>query len=277
MRKIQILLVVVSVILLSGCSGHDGYKERLSKEVGVVNVLFLHHSTGNNIYKGGVKAWFDSYDKDNKPEINFVETYFPKKKRYRYFGYGWDNYPYDYYNLWVKHGDAASYKNEPTLKTLAPLWNVIIFKHCFPASAILEDGKPDIGSAVKTLANYKLQYGALKKKLHEYPGTKFILWTGAALTEKSTKPDRAKRAKEFFDWVKNVWDEPGDNIYLWDFYGLETDGGLYMRDEYATSPTNSHPNKEFSKKVAPLFCRKVVDVIKHDGMNTNLQGEEIVE
>ena len=277
MKTINLLFVTGWVSIFSGCSGHDGYKDKLSQEDGVVNVLFLHHSTGNNIYKGGVKEWFDSYEKNNKPEINFVETYFPKEKKYRFFGYGGENYPYDYYNIWVKHGDEASYKNEPTLKTLTPLWDVIIFKHCFPASAILEDGKPDINSPVKTQANYKLQYEALKKKLHEYPDTKFILWTGAALTEKSTKPDRAKRANEFFNWVKNEWDEPGDNIYLWDFYELETGGGLYMKDEYAASPTNSHPNKQFSEKVAPLFCQRVVDVIKNDGTKTNLKGEEIEE
>ena len=190
-------------------------------------------------------------------------------------GYGWDNYPYDYYNIWVKHGNKRSYKFEPTLKTLTPLWNVIIFKHCFPVSAIVEDNDADINSPVKTLANYKLQYNALKKKLHEYPDTKFILWTGAALTEKANTPARAERAREFFTWVKNEWDEPGDNIYLWDFYELETEGGLYLKGEYAASLTDSHPNKKFSAQVAPLFCQRVVDVIKNDGAKTNLKGETI--
>ena len=271
MKQLTLIIVSFAMFLLTGCS-HKGYKEKVKK--GATNVLFLHHSTGNNIYTGGVKKWFENYNEKNTGKINFVETYFPKEKRYRYFGYGWDNYPYDYYNIWVKHGDKGSYKNEPTLKTLTPLWDVIVFKHCFPTSAVLEDGKPDIDSPVKTLANYKLQYGALKKKLHEYPGTKFILWTGAALTEKANKPDRAKRAREFFNWVKNEWDEPGDNIYLWDFYELETEGGLYLKDEYAASPTNSHPNKMFSAKVAPLFCQRVVDVIKNDGTKTNLKGEK---
>jgi len=272
MKKGILITVFFAVMLLSGCS-HDGYKENVKENA--VNVLFLHHSTGENIYKGGMRKWFDDFNAGNTFYVNFVEVYFPKGKRYRFFGYGWDNYPYDYYNIWVKHGDDDSYKNEPTLKTLTPLWDVIVFKHCFPASAIIDDGKPDIDSPIKTLANYKLQYEALKKKLLVYPDTKFILWTGAALSEKETKPERAARAREFFNWVKNEWDEPGDNIYLWDFYELETEGGLYLKDEYAASPTNSHPNKMFSAKVAPLFCQRVVDVIKNDGTKTNLKGEKI--
>ncbi len=76
--------------------------------------------------------------------------------------------------------------------------------------------------------------------------------------------------------MKNEWDEPSDNIYLWDFYELETEGGLYLKDEYAASPTNSHPNKKFSAQVAPLFCQRVVDVIKNDGTKTDLTGEKII-
>jgi hypothetical protein len=272
MKQVMIIIVSFAMIVLTGCN-HKGYKENVKKSA--VNVLFLHHSTGNNIYNGGVEQWCSEYNKNNTLKINFFQTYFPKAKKYRLFVYGWNNYPYDYYNIWVKHGDAGSYKDEPTLKTLTPLWDVIIFKHCYPSSAIVEDGKPDIDSPVKTLANYKLQYEALKKKLHEYPDTKFILWTGAVLTKKANTPDRAERAKEFHEWVKNVWDEPGDNIYLWDFYELETGGGVYLTDEYAVSPTNSHPNKEFSAKFAPLFCQRVVDVIKNNGSGTNMKGEKV--
>jgi len=276
------VLVIMLMVFLSACS-HDGYKDKISEKH--VNVLFLHHSTGNNIFKGdmpddkpSVQAWFENYNTKGEPKVNFFETYFPRSKVLRYIpGYGWNNYPYDYYNIWVKHGNESSYKYEPTLKTLTPLWDVIVFKHCFPTSAIVEDGKPDIDSDVKTLVNYKLQYEALKKKIHEYPNIKFILWTGAALNEQKTNPEEAERAREFFTWVKSEWDESGDNIFIWDFYELETEGGLYLKDEYAASPTNSHPNKMFSAKVAPLFCQRVVDVVNNNGTQTTLTGETISE
>ena len=60
----------------------------------------------------------------------------------------------------------------------------------------------------------------------------------------------------------NEWDEEGDNIYLWDFYHLETEGGLYLKNEYAVSPDDSHPNPSFSGKAAPLFAQFIIDVIE---------------
>ncbi|MCX5638873.1 MAG: hypothetical protein NTX52_14445, partial [Planctomycetota bacterium] len=124
----------------------------------------------------------------------------------------------------------------------------------------------------KRIGNYKLQYDALKQKMHEFPRTKFIVWTGAALTKQSTNLGSARLAKEFFSWVKNEWDEKGDNIYIWDFYSLETDGDGYMKDEYADSPSDSHPNTAFSKMVAPLFSQRVVDVIEGRGDTAGTAG-----
>jgi len=33
------------------------------------------------------------------------------------------------------------------------------------------------------------------------------------------------------------WDEAGDNIFIWDFYSYETEGGLYLLDKYAVGPS----------------------------------------
>ena len=273
--------IAVFAILFTYACGHDGYEDSLCQESESVNVLFLHHSTGHNIYNGAkanghpdIKVWFDKLNADRDIHYNVVERAFPLSKKFRYLpGYGWNNYPHDYYNIWVKNGEKAAYKFEPTLKTLTPLWDVIIFKHCFPVSAINEDDILDINSTRKTIANYKLQYEALKKKMREYPDTKFIVWTGAALTKSKTNEASAIRARKFFNWVKQEWDEPNDNIFLWDFYELETEGGLYLLDEYAIKPSDSHPNKEFSARVAPLFCQRVVDVIERNGAATLLTGE----
>ncbi len=267
---------------LISCS-HDGFKNDLCKDDGF-NVLFLHHSTGGLIYKGGsdndksvVDTWFEGYNKSVDHKINFQENIFPQSKKLKILGYGWKNYPYDYYNIWVKNGKKNQYKNEPTLKVLTTYWDVIIIKHCYPVSNMVEGYSSDINSSEKTLANYKLQYEALKKKFYEYPETKFIIWTGAALVEQNTSEEKALRAKEFFSWVKNEWDSPNDNIFIWDFYELETEGGLYLKDEYAVSPTNSHPNSVFAAKVAPLFCQRIIDVILHDGNRTSLTGEYLLK
>jgi hypothetical protein len=121
------------------------------------------------------------------------------------------------------------------------------------------------------VANYKVQYEALKTKLRAFPQQRFILWTGAALRQADTNEQQAQRAKAFFDWVKGTWDEPGDNIFLWDFWQLETEGGLYLTPENATG--DSHPSASFAAKAAPLLGRRIVEVIEGRGDTASLTGQ----
>ncbi len=232
-------------------------------------ILFLHHSTGGNIYGGGVESWIDNYNATNNTDHTIQERYFPKSSPY-----GWNNYPYDYWNIWVNHAGMSAYMEEPTLEMLAPDFDLIVWKHCFPVSGIGADtGVPDITSSAKRLENYYLQYAALKAKMHAFPDTQFLVWTGAALTEASTSAEQAQRARTFFEWVKNTWDEPGDNIFIWDFHELETEGGLYLKDENAASTTDSHPNSTFSQFAAPLFSQRMIDVVEGRGDSGSLTGE----
>lgn len=237
-------------------------------------IIFLHHSTGDAINKGGIRRipyigrfinqefyiskWLKKYNQENNTNYIFHEQFFPKSEPY-----GWNNYPYDYYNIWVKNAGDKPYMEEPTLEILTKEYDMIIFKHCFPVSNIEEDiNQPDINSPEKRLENYKLQYAALKKKFNEFPNTRFLVWTGAVQTESNITRAQAERAKTFFDWVKNEWDTPNDNIFLWDFYELETEGKLFLKPEYAYTPDNSHPNKTFAKRAAPLLCERIVEVIQ---------------
>jgi hypothetical protein len=164
---------------------------------------------------------------------------------------------------------------EPTLEILTKEYQVIIFKHCFPVSNIMPDQDTvDINSEIKTISNYKLQYSALRDKLYEFPDTKFILFTGAAQVRSNISEEEAKRANEFFKWVVDDWDLPDDNIFLYDLYNLETEGGLYFKDEYATSAGNSHPNGIFASKVVFLLFNRIIDIIENNGTGTYLTGEK---
>ena len=40
----------------------------------------------------------------------------------------------------------------------------------------------------------------------------------------------------------------------------ETEGELYLRDEYASGNTDSHPNVELAGRIAPLFAQFIIDV-----------------
>ena len=256
-------IILIAGLLTSCGSNYENMKK----------IIFLHHSTGHSVWvgktnkyiykltgKGDVQKFFDDYNKKNKTGYAISELSFPKK-----VPYGWENYPFDYYNIWVKNEGKKPYMEEPTLEILTRDYDVIIFKHCFPVSRIAEDtGSPDINSDEKRIENYKLQYNALKKKMHQFPDNKFIVWTPAANTEAKTTEDEARRTYRFYRWMIDEWDEKGDNILIWDFYKLETEGGLYLTDKNADSPDNSHPNMEFSARVAPLFSKFIIDVIESE-------------
>jgi hypothetical protein len=256
-----ILIIFISLLLVSCKTNHKD----------MTKIVFLHHSTGSSVWvgktnkyiyrltkQGDVQKYLARYNSRNKTNYNINEFSFPKKTPY-----GWNNYPYDYYNIWVKNAGNQPYMEEPTLEILTKEYDVIIFKHCFPGTRIAEDtGKPDIDSDEKRIENYKLQYNALKNKMHEFPNNKFIVWTPAACVKNKITPEEAKRAQTFYNWMVNEWDEKGDNIFIWDFYKFETEGELYLSDKNALSPDNCHPGKEFSARVAPLFGQHIIDVIE---------------
>lgn len=234
-----------------------------------INVLFLHHSTGRYIWNGGLKDCVDDSSSDIVQDIHIYDQEFPKRKPY-----GWQNYPYDYWNIWVNNAGDEPYKREPTLEMITEHYDVVVFKHCFPVSAIKPDDETSkVDSSSRTLGNYKLQYDALKEKINKFNDTKFILWTTPALVEPKTNEQEALRTKEFNEWIINEWNTPGDNIFLWDFYSLETDGGLYLREENAKNPTNSHPSTSFSESVAPYLCNRIIDVIEGRGDETDITGK----
>jgi hypothetical protein len=234
-----------------------------------LRIVFLHHSTGEVIWRGGVPEQLKRHNAKHKTAYQIQAVAFPKEKPY-----GWNNYPYDYWNIWVKNAGPRPFKGEPTLEMLTKQHEVIVFKHCFPVSEIDESsGAGDASSDDKTIANYKAQYAALKKKLRSFPKTKFLLWTGAAQVQGETNQGNARRAKQFFEWVRSSWDEKGDNIFLWDFRALETEGGLYLKPAHAVGATDSHPSAAFARRVAPLFGKRIVDVVEGRGDSGSITGQ----
>jgi hypothetical protein len=260
-KMIDISKVVGFLLLISCESSHKEMKK----------ILFLHHSTGHCVWvgntnkylfklthKGDVQKLFSDHNKKNNTNYYITERIFPKRAPY-----GWNNYPYDYYTIWVKNGGEKPYMEETTLEMLTPEYDVIIFKHCFPVSRILEDtGTPNIDSDEKRLENYKVQYNALKSKMHEFPDKKFVVWTPAVYTKKYLSEEEGKRTREFYEWMMEEWDEKGDNIFIWDFYKYETEGNLFLLDENAFSPENSHPGRKLSGEAAILLSKFVIDVIE---------------
>lgn len=280
--------IVASIMIFSMLSCRN------AEEPSEQRIIFLHHSTGELIWNGNTPSLFsravrkisgsladrisgkpqivkmmEKFNEENSKNYVINEIRFPKTEPY-----GWMNYPYDYFNIWVRNAGGQPYMEEPTLEILTRDYNVIVFKHCFPVSNIKEDeDSSDINSDRKTISNYKLQYYALRDKLNSFPDTKFILFTGAAQVKNNISEEEALRARNFFTWVVEEWDMPGDNIYIWDLYKLQTEGGLYFKDEYAVSPDDSHPNMTFSLRAGKLMFNRIIDVINKGGEGTTLTGE----
>ena len=140
-----------------------------SKQSPMEKIIFLHHSTGQRIWIGKTNRYVYKFTKRNDVESSFKKIIKKNGKKYSIKEqsfpaeslYGWKNYPYDYYNIWVKNAGEKPYMNEPTLEILTKEYDIIIFKHCFPVSKIMEDtGTPNIDSEERGLKiiNYSIQH-----------------------------------------------------------------------------------------------------------------------
>jgi hypothetical protein len=237
------------------------------------SVIFLHHSTGAGVYnEGNVAGWIANYNSLNSTNYQITERAFPDTP------YPWENYPYDYWNLWINNQCSSTNVNIQCLGNIVQNYDVLIFKHCFPGADILaNDGNPSVNSSIKTLANYQLQYRALRSLLDQYPQKKFIVWTLAPLHRLATNANNAARAKQFVDWVKTSWlTEDGKshpNIYIFDFFSLVAETNqtpvngqvncLKYSYEGSHTDSDSHPNLLANQTVGPLFSQFIVNTIKN--------------
>lgn len=235
-------------------------------------IIFLHHSTGSGVYnEGQVAAWISDYNTAH------ATNYFISEQSYPNTPYPWENYPYDYWNLWINNACSNSDPDIECLNSLCISYNVIIFKHCFPGAGILPDDLiSSISSSKKTMGNYQLQYRALRDLMDTYPDNKFIVWTLAPLHRLDTDAESAARARLFVDWVKNEWlTEDGKehpNIYIFDFFGYAAESNSTpengqvncLKYDYERSHTenDSHPNLLANETIAPIFSEFIVNTIE---------------
>lgn len=247
-------------------------------------VVFLHHSTGGGVYnEGNVAQWFDTYNSQNSTNYEITERAYPDSP------YPWENYAYDYWNLWINGACNNDKSGTECLSSIATKYDVIIYKHCFPGAGIGEDeAEKSVSSSYKSLGNYKLQYRALRTLMDSYPNNKFIVWTLAPLHRNATDSASAARAAQFVNWVKTQWlSEDGKshpNIFVFDFWGYvaETNANpsqgkvncLKYDYEGSHDGDDSHPNTQANQNVGPIFGQFIVDCIKqtNTGINNKTQN-----
>ncbi|WP_291751494.1 hypothetical protein [Cellulomonas sp. 73-92] len=230
-------------------------------------VLYLHHSTGLAVWDGGVPRLVERRNAAEGTDLQVVERAFPHRP------YPWDNNPYDYWNAWVNHSGDRRVQGQATLEDLVGAYDVIVWKDCFLAGDMVpDDGRPDVTSPVRTPANYRLQYLALRDAMHRFPGTRFVVWTLPPKVATDTDPATAELARQFASWVREEWDQPGDNVFLWDYRAIAAPDDLYLPAAWAVGERDSHPGTELSQRAAALFVQRLVDVAAGRGDRTPATG-----
>ena len=121
-RILPSILMFVMCSFLSAQEGTEIYLFDLQEQDGQItisNPLNISNKEGYDnqpsFTEDGTALLFSSF-RDGQADISkyFIEEkIFPKAEPY-----GWNNYPYDYYNIWVKNAGEQPFMEEPTLEIL---------------------------------------------------------------------------------------------------------------------------------------------------------------
>jgi hypothetical protein len=224
------------------------------------NIIFLHHSTGENlILQGGVRehfaqAGYDFWDHS----YNAQGLRDPAGK---YAGYSYivprDNTDPD--------GIARIFSQrvyDLPINTLSGLLQheVIIIKSCFaPANNIKSD---------QQLETYRTWYLGIRNVMDQHPDKLFIIVTSPPLNPAETNPEEATRARAFANWLKSEEFLSGhQNIFSFDLFGnlaeenpAATDYNM-LRQIYRNGG-DSHPNQLANENLGPVLVDFVIEAIR---------------
>lgn len=192
-------------------------------------VFFVHHSTGE-IYWNGTSG---------KGGMEAALT------KHGYTGQApwWDGNtdPQDFYSLfndansWTTFGDA----------------DIIIFKSCFPASAISSDA---------LLAQYKDYYNSLYGFYESHPDILFVPLSTPPLPETMTNADEAARAVAFDQWLTTDYltNYSGNNLAPFQLHHLLDNSAGFLQPKYVADPNDGHPKAKSGVTVGKAI-RKHLD------------------
>ncbi len=171
---------------------------------------------------------------------------------------------------------------------------VVMFKSCFPNSWIGSDGSEpgDPDSCKKTLANYKAAYNSLLPIFSKYPHTLFIAVTAPPLAKPTLykkeklkefikqilgRPDTTdkvgRRVRAFNNWLKDVrngWlkDYKLKNVVVFDYYDVLTGHGQSNWSMYPTGGgKDSHPSAAGNTKAAQEFVPFINRAVHRAGIS----------
>ena len=252
MKKIILLTFILSISSI------------FAEDVKFRSGIFLHHSTGGNIWgpngsNTSVPDEIDDFNLDNSytgdDACSLNEAGWPTNF--------WDNE----WNRWHNIFDG----NDPDADISNYLANnkIIVIKSCFPSSAMSGIGSADdmSESYIKSLWNYKWHWRSIIRKMQEHPNNFFVIWTNAPLVPNATNANQALLSHQFCSWAKDILgagldDEFGPlpkNVYVFDFFHKLVDENYMLDIDYAADEWDSHPNANATELVAPQFVEEIFD------------------
>lgn len=205
-----------------------------------VSMVWLHHSTGDRLLRGGLRSALKAQNIDLR-EMNYgqgavgdyvigdhtdpgdfciifnTSEYFEKLVRWQCTG-----------------GDAHS---------------IVMFKSCFPAANIESD---------EMLKQYREHFESFVAAMVARPEILFIPLTVPPLVRAHTTPENAARARSFADWLSREFAADIDNIQVFDLFDALAIDSAYedantLVPQFSTHAEDSHPNSSGAEAVTRLF------------------------
>jgi hypothetical protein len=237
------------------------HAEPIESDGTYTNVVFLHHSVGRNLIdQGNVRALFSQegyqfWDHDyntiglTRPDGTRTHTSYgiPGGKG------GGNTDP---------EGLAAMFAqpvHDPSDNAFSRLMQhkVLIFKSCFPNSAITSDDM---------LEQQKRWYLRIREVIDQHPAKVFIFLTSPPLHPEATTSEEAARARALANWLASDAFLAGhSNLFVFDFFDLLADQDTDMlRRDYQRDPdeADSHPNAMANRTIGPLFVDFVDEAVQ---------------
>lgn len=210
-----------------------------------VRILFMHHSTGANLIREGevrealttrgYEFWDHGYNDEGLSDARGEPTGLN-------YSVPDDNTDPDGWAAIFSQGVVA-----PPSTTFSSmlLYDVVLFKSCFPTSNIADD---------EMLAAYEGNYLRIRETIDAHPDTLLIAFTSPPLVPNETEPANAARAREWAAYlVSDAFGEGRQNLAIFDFFSLLADSDGVLRREYRSDDWDSHPNETANRTIGPLL------------------------
>ncbi|MCB9016473.1 MAG: T9SS type A sorting domain-containing protein [Lentimicrobiaceae bacterium] len=226
--------------------------------------VFLHHSTGENIWgpngsatsiPSEIISYNNQHGYSGADQVSMQEQDWPL-------------------NPWVNEWERwhRIFDNEDPNADLSPILSsqkIIVIKSCYPSSEMTGYGQASdtLNYSIKSVYNYKWHWRHMVRKMSLHPENFFVIWTNAPLVEGATNPQAAALSKSFTSWAKDTLAQGLDpetgvfpsNVYVFHYFEKLTDENGYEQLQYAVSNTDSHPNAAATALVAPQFVTEIFD------------------